>query len=47
MQIYKKAKQLVKQKYSIFIRQILDHNSIKKNKKADKATKKAARRKKV
>lgn len=47
MQIYKKARQLVHQGYSIFIRYIKGHNRVEENKRADKARKKAAQSEKI
>lgn len=47
MQIYKKAQELVDQKYNIFISWILDYNKVKKNERANKAAKRAALKKKM
>lgn len=47
MQIYQNAGKPVQQKHSVFIRQILAHNRVEKNKRANKAAKKAAMKEKV
>ena len=47
MQIYQKAKKLVQQGHSIFVRWVPGHSGIEGNEKADKAAKEAAMRERV